>query len=443
MNSPAPNLPFFSVPALFAFPVALLLFSCQESRPAFFNMQPPVSEPGTGLKASDCGACHQNQYRDWQHSTHAAAYTDLQFQSEISKPGAPKELCKNCHIPLGNQRESLTDGKANPTFDAALQQEGVTCAACHVRTENGHSVIVGSQTSTAATAVKSGTHAVVVDRAYLLGRCESCHQANARFTEHYVCSFNTAQELRSGPFGKTHTCASCHLETGTITENAIKAEPDRITATDPDKFTRHVFPGGGVPKRFDLFPYLLTVRHDTALDFELGEIVFSQSDRSGQIQIPVQIRNARAGHSVPTADPERFVLVRVRLLDERNGELMRQEYRIGQVWQWEPAKKLSDNRLAPLESRRHVFLFESTQSVRFIELTAYHVRLTKENGRYIQATAGMADPAFRKDIAALDRLYPFAALLWSRRLDLVNGTSIEKNRVERNSESSGIRGYPE
>lgn len=198
-----------------------------------------------------------------------------------------------------------------------------------------------------------------------------------------------------------------------------------------------------MPKRFDLFPYLLTVRHDTALDFELGKIVFSQSDRSGQIQIPVQIRNARAGHSVPTADPERFVLVRVRLLDEGNGELTRQEYRIGQVWQWEPAKKLSDNRLAPLESRRHVFIFKSTQSVRFIELTAYHVRLTKENGRYMQATAGMADPAFQKDIAAIDRLYPFAALLWSRRLDLVNGSSIEKDRVERNRESVRLRGYPE
>lgn len=443
MNSPAPDLPILPAPALFAFSVALLLFSCQDSKPAFFKMQPPVPEPGTGLRASDCGVCHQNQYRDWQHSTHAAAYTDLQFQAEISKPGAPKELCKNCHIPLGNQRETYADGKANPAFDAALQQEGVTCAACHVRVENGHSVIVGSQAPIAEKAVPGGTHAVVVDQAYLHGRCESCHQANARITEHYVCSFHTAQELRSGPFGRTHTCVSCHLETGTITENAIKSEPDGITATNPGKFRRHVFPGGGVPKRFDLFPYLLTLQHDTALDFEPGEIVFSQFNRSGQIQIPVQIRNARAGHFVPTADPERFVLVRVRLLDERNDELTRQEYRIGQVWQWEPAKKLYDNRLAPLESRRHVFIFESTPSVRFIELTAYHVRLTKENGRYMQATAGMADPAFQKDIAAIDRLYPFAALLWSRRLDLVTGSSIEKDRVERNRESARLRGYPE
>lgn len=443
MKSPARYVPFFSAPVLFAFLCAFLLFSCQESRPAFFNMQPPLSEPGSGLKASDCGACHQSQYRDWQHSTHAAAYTDLQFQSEISKPGAPEELCKNCHIPLGNQRETLADGKANPTFDAALQQEGVTCAACHVRTDNGQSVIVGSEAFTAATAGKSGAHAVVVDRAYLLGRCESCHQANARFTEHYVCSFNTVQELRSGPFGKTHTCASCHLEAGTITDNTIGTEPERITEVDSGKFTRHVFPGGGVPKRFDLFPYLLTVRHDTALDFEVGEIVFTRAADSDQIRIPVQIRNARAGHSVPTADPERFVLVRVRLLDEQNGELKRQEHRIGQVWQWEPAKKISDNRLAPLESRRHVFHFESARSVRFIELTAYHVRLTKENGRYMQATAGMADPAFRKDITAINRLYPFAALLWSRRLDLENGSSVEKDRIERNRESTRLRGYPE
>jgi hypothetical protein len=434
-----------NVPARFTLqiyiPLMIVAISCQDTKPAFFQMQPPVAEPGTGLRASDCGACHQSQYQDWKHSTHAAAYTDLQFQSEIAKPGAPVEICKNCHIPLGNQREVLFDGSVNPLFDRKLQLEGVTCAVCHVRTDSGRSVIVGSGSPSDSLAMQKAAHPVVIDRAYLHSRCESCHQANFRLTDHYVCSFNTAVELKSGPFGKTHTCASCHLEQSMQPVQERKAGSQNLREADSRMFRRHLFPGGGVPKSFELFPYLLTVQHDTALDFETGQIVFNR-DGKDSLQIPVTIRNSRAGHYVPTGDPERFILVRVRLLDERNVEWKRQEYRIGQLWQWEPAKKVFDNRLAPQESRLHVFHFEGTSPVRSIALEAYHIRLSEENARYIKATAGLADPAFRTRIAEIDRHYPFAALIWSKRLDLLNGQVVEKDRNERNRESAQLRGYP-
>jgi len=67
----------------------------------------------------------------------------------------------------------------------------------------------------------------------------------------------------------------------------------------------------------------------------------------------VLLLNSFSGHSLPTGDPERFIEVEVSFLDDA-GEPTGPTYteRIGQVWKWWPEPvKLSDNRLAPLESR--------------------------------------------------------------------------------------------
>ncbi len=390
----------------------ILLLSCQESRPAFFTHPAPVKEPQTGLRASDCGSCHQDQYNDWKHSTHSMAYLDLQFQSEIAKPGAPVQLCMNCHLPLGNQHETLADGSANPSFDAALQREGVTCAGCHVRQENGHSIVVGTDSTS-----PDAPHPVVADREYLLDRCETCHQAAVRLDDQYVCSFNTVKEWQESPYDATH-CVQCHMEKG---------------SGESGPFSRHLFPGGGVPKRFDLFPYLLTVRHQTGLQFESGSVSL---DGAGRLRFALKITNAGAGHYVPTADPERFVLVRAMLLDSQGRELQRREYRIGQIWQWQPARKLSDNRLAPLETRQHTFLFSAEEEARFLDIQAFHVRLSEENATFMKKTAHTADPAFQKQIAQIEKHYPRYALIWSERLDLLTKSSTAASREELNRLSS-------
>lgn len=95
------------------------------------------------LRASDCGRCHGAVYREWQTIMHSQAWTDPYFQTDWRFDGA-QQVCRNCHTPLDRQQENRVLGfrdrdkwdpilAPNPGFDPALQHEGVTCAACHLR----------------------------------------------------------------------------------------------------------------------------------------------------------------------------------------------------------------------------------------------------------------------------------------------------------------------
>ena len=61
--------------------------------------------------------------------------------------------------------------------------------------------------------------------------------------------------------------------------------------------------------------------------------------------------NARAGHMLPSGDPERYLDVRATLLDG-SGAVSSQRWQIGQTWVWSPvAEKTGDNRLNVGERR--------------------------------------------------------------------------------------------
>ena len=111
-----------------------------------FERPIPVKELPTaveGQTAKACGRCHTEIYSEWTTTIHSQAWTDPYFQTDWKFDGS-QYICKNCHIPLQDQQEHLVMGfrdkekwdpilKPNPHFDAALQREGVTCGACHLR----------------------------------------------------------------------------------------------------------------------------------------------------------------------------------------------------------------------------------------------------------------------------------------------------------------------
>ena len=68
-----------------------------------------IPEGLTSLSSATCGSCHQEHYKEWQVSTHAHAWTDLQYQAELKKESSPF-MCINCHIPLQNQQEFIIKG---------------------------------------------------------------------------------------------------------------------------------------------------------------------------------------------------------------------------------------------------------------------------------------------------------------------------------------------
>lgn len=112
------------------------------------NFERPIStakipEPLETLSAKECAGCHREIYDEWSTTIHSKAWTDPYFRADFKFDGSP-QICLNCHTPLDRQQENLVLGfrddekwdpilAPNPDFDHDLQQEGVTCAACHVK----------------------------------------------------------------------------------------------------------------------------------------------------------------------------------------------------------------------------------------------------------------------------------------------------------------------
>ncbi len=332
------------------------------------NQQVPAGL--TSLSARACGACHQQHYAEWQVSTHAQAWHDQQFQAEIKKETSPF-MCINCHTPLQNQQEykvtGLLDGdlyrpvkEKNPAFDPSLQQEGITCASCHVR----DGAVIGT------TGNKNAPHKTVKDPEFLSEKlCISCHNATAILTPELVCTFETGDEWQAGPFFGEKNCISCHM-----------AEEFRENVPGAGKALshQHYFAGSGIPK------------HDTLQTKGLNGLVFYPSAVAAtlpageELRFSLKVKNELAGHRVPTGDPERYFLITLELKNPAGKVLASQTERIGEKWQWYPeAKKLADNNLYPGEERTYVFNYlPQATGILTLNLTVTKHRLAPEFAEY-------------------------------------------------------------
>ncbi len=314
----------------------------------------------TSLSAEQCGVCHVKHYEEWKISTHAKAWVDLQFQAELKKESSPF-MCINCHIPLQNQQEYLIKGlidgdiyqpvkEKNPRFDKNLQQEGITCASCHVR----NNVIIGP------TGTSKAPHKTVKDTVHLSeGLCIACHNAVAVLTPTLACTFETGDEWKSGPYYGKKNCKSCHMES--ITREIVAGYGERLSHL-------HFFAGSGIPK-FDS----VDAKGLIGLSFTMSNINNSYTVNE-EIDFNLTLKNEFAGHNVPTGDPERFFIISFELKNERGEIVSTQTDRIGEKWEWHPeAKKISDNNLTPGESRTFTLSYTPLNK----ELLTLLVKVTK------------------------------------------------------------------
>lgn len=342
--------------------------------------------------------CHTQIYAEWKTSTHAAAWRDPQFQQELHKDPDVGWICMNCHIPAADQQDTIVGWdpdlgvrqvkrSANIAVDSSWQDEGISCLSCHWR----------DGAIAAPHADVQAPHPVVyapdLKEADL---CLSCHQADVRLENALVCHFTTGQEWTEA--GRPKPCQGCHMP----------AMRRPVVAGSPVRDTRqHTWPGSLIPKSNPPPAGL----EEIAATWEAGveaQIELPAEARPGQrVEARVSLSNVRAGHRVPTGDPERYLLITTRV---RSGTasgpsddapvIAGAVARIGQRWIWWPlARQLDDDRLAAGETRTWNVPFVLPAAGATVDVTVEHYRISPTNA----AWHGLRDYPTHRVVQHLER----------------------------------------
>jgi len=303
--------------------------------------------------AEACGGCHTEIYNEWRTTMHSRAWTDPYFQADWRFDGS-RQICRNCHTPLADQQENLILGfrdkdkwdpilKPNPRFDAALQHEGVTCSACHLREGK---ILAPYARTTAPHAVKKMENSNQV--------CIRCHivQGDRWDTFFRFPPCGTVAEIEAGR-GRWPTrsgevmvknpaslgCVECHMPA--VTRALVPGGPPRTTR-------RHLWRGGHDP---EMVRQGLDVQFTRQADHVSKEATFT-----------LRLENVGAAHYLPTGTPDRYLSIALRLLDKDGKDLKQEQSVLRRTVMWRPfIVDLRDTRLAPHEPRTFTLTYSAAR----------------------------------------------------------------------------------
>ena len=267
------------------------------------HLAPQGTPPATlapaeaSLSARQCQRCHAKQVREWTASLHAhAGSPGLYAQLD----GGLADTCRRCHAPLAEQAPGAI-------YQPELRDQGVTCAACHLRawTRNGPPRV--DATLLAAPAYPREERPIY-ERADF---CMPCHQLPPRNALAGKPLLDTYKEWLEGPYMKRGIqCQHCHMP---------NREHEWRGVHDPD-----------------------TVRQGIKLD------VAAHATKTGATVV-ADLINIGAGHYLPTT-PTPALWLMIDLRDAR-GELIEgahAELRIGrEIWFDGTWHERSDTRIPP------------------------------------------------------------------------------------------------
>ncbi len=250
---------------------------------------PPASlaPAQASLSARRCGRCHAEQYERWKGSVHATSATSGllgQLEENSGKPDFAA-ACQKCHAPLAEQR----DGQ--PGFSRELRGEGVSCAGCHLRAWTRHGPPRSPGSKLLALPGYPMQQMGFYERADF---CLPCHQLSPRVAVSGKPLLNTYREWLEGPYMRRGVqCQHCHMSGR---RHEIKGVHDAET-----------------------FRQAIQV-----------EAIAGRSARTGAVSVRARLRNAGAGHYLPTTPTPAAFLV-IELLDGRAKPIAgaRAEKRIG------------------------------------------------------------------------------------------------------------------
>ncbi len=247
------------------------------ARPLASQGEPPASARAhqIGLAPQSCAACHAAQFEDWSASLHSRAMgAGIMGQLAVMPADARDDHqdCIRCHAPLKEQADSLSAAIAGKAAASALHEQGVVCAACHLRGYEWYGPPRRDGSSPSGDLSAFPHDAWKASPAFADSRfCAACHQFR---TDEYALNGklleNTYEEWKASRFAREgRSCQSCHM-------------PER----------RHLWRGIHDPDM---------VRGGVHIDASLPEV-------SGQsIAAVLTIRNTGVGHYFPTYVTPRIV----------------------------------------------------------------------------------------------------------------------------------------
>jgi hypothetical protein len=310
-----------------------------------------VPAPLRTLRAEECAACHSAIYAEWRTSIHSQAWTDPYFQVDWEFD-RNQQICKNCHIPLDRQQEELVLGfldkekwkpvlEPNPDFDPLLQQEGVTCTACHLR----EGKIIGIHGDTQA------PHPVKkIDDPNQI--CVRCHVVEGKRWDSF---------FRFPPCGTVAEIQSTKQSGERDDEAAVQNTPELGCVKCHMPLTERPAADGGGARM--IRQHLWRGGHDPEMVKSGLKLVFEEIHEQppGRRTFTLTLTNVGAAHYLPTGTPDRHLSVHLRLLDTHGALVKEQLHTLKRTIIWRPfIVDLRDTRLPRWQPRTYSFTFPSS-----------------------------------------------------------------------------------
>lgn len=305
--------------------------------------------------SQECGKCHINIHQAWSNSMHAKAIEDpvfkLDYLHALDENGEKiRGYCLSCHSPTTRYTGDIY-------LKNRISREGINCDFCHsiyaVDLENPKDPFKVNPGSTqygpyqnASSPAHIATYSELHTRSEF---CAGCHQLKNNFG---VLVLGTYSEWKEGPYPEQKVyCQNCHMPKVPgmpIVDAKVKKSELNMTA--------HEFLGGHSE---------INLQHAATLrtQFEV---------KKSKALVAVFVTNAESGHKLPTGTPVRKVILSVKLLDDKGkkitekekvyqkvlldqkGDVLTESYKMI----LEASSILSDNRIAPKETRQEKFEFD-------------------------------------------------------------------------------------
>ena len=270
------------------------------------------------LAPQACGTCHVSQFADWRTSLHSRTVGPglaWQLRTFAQSEG---NSCLRCHAPLAEQRALVAVERGWPNAPATpppayvpadLHQQGLVCAACHVRQHQRQGPVPREDRPQPHPDLPHGGY--TIQPAFSDSRfCSTCHQfeADGRRVNGKLLQ-DTYEEWRASPAAAAgQTCQTCHM-------------PER----------RHLWRGIHDP--------------ETLARALRRELTVERID-AARIRVSVRLTNSGAGHHLPTYVVPKIQVAVLLRGEQPSGNRRLATHVIGRMVDTDLANEAADTRLA-------------------------------------------------------------------------------------------------